>query len=50
MSFNAQINMAQCYDATSGDRKYILKKLTRMAKDDKNKDVLDQIYYALAQV
>jgi len=50
MSFNAQINMAQCYDATSGDRKYIIKKLTRMAKDDKNKDVLDQIYYALAQV
>ena len=50
MSFNAQINLAQCYDASSGDREFIVKKLNRMLKDDKNKDYLDQVYYALAQV
>jgi tetratricopeptide (TPR) repeat protein len=50
MSFNTQINLAQCYDIKSGDREYITKKLNRMLKDDKNKDNLDQVYYALAQV
>lgn len=50
MSFNAQINMAQCYDAQSNDREFIIKKLNRMLKDDKNKENLDQIYYALAKV
>jgi len=50
MEFNAKINLAQCYDTQSGDKEFIIKKLTRMLKDDKNKEVLDQIYYALAQV
>ncbi len=50
MAFNAQINLAQCYDTQSGDKEYITKKLNRMLKDDKNKDNLDQIYYALAQI
>ena len=50
MSFNAQINLAQCYDAKTGDREYIIKKLNRMLKDDKNKENLDQVYYALAQI
>jgi tetratricopeptide (TPR) repeat protein len=50
MAFNTQINLAQCYDTKSGDREYIVKKLNRMLKDDKNKDNLDQIYYALAQI
>lgn len=50
MEFNAKINMAQCYDTKSGDKEFIVKKLTRMLKDDKNKEVLDQIYYALAQI
>jgi len=50
MEFNAKINLAQCYDTSSGDREFIIKKLTRMIKDDKNKDFLDQIYYALAHV
>jgi len=50
MEFNSKINMAQCYDTQSGDKEFILKKLTRMLKDEKNKEVLDQIYYALAQV
>ncbi len=50
MEFNAKINLAQCYDATSGNREFIIKKLTRMLKDDKNKELLDQVYYSLAQV
>ena len=50
MEFNAKINMAQCYDAKTGDKDYIVKKLMRMLKDEKNKEHLDQIYYALAQV
>jgi len=50
MEFNAKINLAQCYDTRSGDKEYIVKKLTRMLKDDNNKDFLDQVYYALAQV
>jgi tetratricopeptide (TPR) repeat protein len=50
MEFNAKINLAQCYDATSGNREFIIKKLNRMLKDDKNKEMLDQVYYSLAQV
>ncbi|MFH1297702.1 MAG: tetratricopeptide repeat protein [Bacteroidota bacterium] len=50
MEFNSKINMAQCYDTQSGDKDYIVKKLTRMLKDEKNNEVLDQVYYALAQV
>jgi len=50
MEFNAKINLAQCYDAGSGDREFIVKKLMRMIKEEKNKDFLDQIYYALAHI
>lgn len=50
MEFNARICLAQCYDVSSGDREGILKKLKRMLRDDKNKDFVDQIYYALAEV
>jgi len=50
MEFNSKINLAQCYDASSQDKEYIVKKLTKMIKDEKNKDFLDQVYYALAQV
>jgi len=50
MEFNAKINMAQCYDSKSGNKKFIETKLLRMVKDTKNKEHLDQIYYALAQV
>lgn len=50
MEFNAKINLAQSYDAQSGDRKYILDRLNKMLRDDKNADFLDQIYYALATV
>ena len=50
MAFQAKINMAKSYDATSGDSKSLIKYLTKMIKDEKNKDYLDQIYYALAEV
>ncbi|MCX6280974.1 MAG: tetratricopeptide repeat protein [Bacteroidetes bacterium] len=50
MEFNAKINLAQCYTNKSTDREYIVKKLKKMLKDEKNKEYLDQIYYALAQI
>ncbi len=50
MEFNAKINLAQCYTAQSGNREYIVKKLKKMLKDDKNKDFQDQICYALAHI
>lgn len=50
MEFNAKICLAQCYDIKSGNRDYIIKKLNRMLKDDKNKELQDQIYYSLAQI
>ncbi|MEI6820584.1 MAG: tetratricopeptide repeat protein [Bacteroidota bacterium] len=50
MAFNARINLAMSYDATKGNSKDIVKKLMKMVKDQKNKEYLDQIYYALAEV
>jgi len=50
MSFNARINKAMCFDAANGNSDQIKKLLAKMAKDTKNKDYLDKIYYALAEV
>ncbi len=50
MAFQAKINLAKTYDATSGDSKQINKTLTKMLKDIKNKEYKDQIYYALAEI
>ena len=50
MAFEARINMAQCYDEESGDSKNINKTLQKMVKDFRNKEFLDQIYYALSEV
>ena len=50
MAFNARINLAQSYSATTGDKKMIIKELLKMIKDIKNEDFLDQIYYALAEI
>lgn len=50
MEFNAKISLAQCYDAGSGNREYIVGKLMKMLKDSKNQDYQDQIYYALAHI
>lgn len=50
MAFQAKINLAKSFDTNTGDRKQVTKILTKMLKDDKNKDYKDQIYYALADV
>ncbi|HKR03766.1 MAG TPA: hypothetical protein VJY62_03955 [Bacteroidia bacterium] len=49
MEFNARINRARCFDINSGSKE-IKEQLTKMLKDEKNKDFLDQIYYALATI
>lgn len=50
IEFNSKINLALCYIANSTNKSYIIKKLTKMLKDDKNKDQLDQVNFALAAV
>lgn len=50
MAFEAQMNIAECYGEGSGDSKHINKVLLKMAKETKNSEYLDQIYYALAQI
>ena len=50
MAFNARINMAKAFDANSGNKSDLEKKLRKMSKDNKNKDFLDQVYYALAEL
>jgi len=50
MAFQAKLNMARSFDANSGDSREIVKILSKMLKDDKNKDYKDQIYYALSEV
>jgi len=49
-TFNAKINLAQLYDAKSNDSKDLVKSLKKMLKDIKNKNYLDQVYFALAEV
>ncbi|MEN8224078.1 MAG: tetratricopeptide repeat protein [Bacteroidota bacterium] len=50
MAFQSKINLARTYEAENGDSKTIIKYLSRMLRDDKNTEFLDQIYFALAEV
>jgi tetratricopeptide (TPR) repeat protein len=50
MEFNAKINMARCYIANSGEKEFIVKKLNKMLKDEKNKEQFDQVHYALSEI
>jgi len=50
MAFNAKINRARSFDVNSPDAASIKKQLTKMLRDGKNADYLDQIYYALAGI
>ncbi len=50
MAFQAKINMATAFDASFADSKEVRKLLGKMLRDDKNKEFLDQIYYALAEI
>ncbi len=50
MEFAAKINLAKSYDVTMGESKDIKKLMRKMLRDEKNKEYLDQIYYALAEI
>jgi len=50
MAFNARINRARCFDSQSQNSNSVKKELQKMAKDPKNKEYLDQVYYALAGI
>lgn len=50
MAFNAKINLAFLYTHNSNDGNDLRKNLTKMLRDSKNKNYLDQIYYALADI
>jgi tetratricopeptide (TPR) repeat protein len=41
---------ANLYDVTAGNSRDIKRQLLRMLKDEKNREYLDQVYYALAQI
>jgi tetratricopeptide (TPR) repeat protein len=50
-TFNARISMARCFESgRSGDQKAMVKLLNKMARDEKNLEYLDQIYFALADI
>ncbi len=48
MAFNAKLSRARCYDVSLGSSESVYKELLKMERDPKNKEFLDQIYYALA--
>ncbi len=50
MAFNARINRARSFDVNSADAEQVKSELVKMLKDEKNKDYLDQIYYALSGI
>lgn len=50
LAFNARINRARCFDVNSVDAVKVKKELNKMLKDEKNKEYLDQVYYALAGI
>jgi tetratricopeptide (TPR) repeat protein len=50
VEFNARINIAGVFDINSGKPAEIKRELEKMLKDSKNKDFLDQIYFALGSL
>jgi tetratricopeptide (TPR) repeat protein len=50
LEFNAAINLAGVTDLSHGDAEDLVKSLRRMLRDSKNKDYLDQIYFALGEL
>lgn len=50
LTFYSQLNRAFAYDAEAGNGADVKETLLKMAKDDKNIEYLDQIYYGLADV
>jgi tetratricopeptide (TPR) repeat protein len=50
VEFNAQINIAGVFDVNSGNPQEITRKLQKMLNDSKNKEYLDQIYFAFGNI
>lgn len=50
MAFNAKINLAYLYTSKSSQGASLRKSLNKMLKDSKNKNYLDQIHFALAEI
>jgi outer membrane protein assembly factor BamD (BamD/ComL family) len=50
MAFNAKINLAGTYETGSGNAEKIKSQLRKMLRDSKNKEYLDQIYYAIGNI
>lgn len=50
LEFNAGINLAGVTDITQGSADELMRSLKKMLRDSKNKDYLDQIYFALGQL
>lgn len=50
MAFNAKVSMAEVFEAGSASSEELKKLLNKMLKDSKNKEYLDQIYYALGNI
>jgi tetratricopeptide (TPR) repeat protein len=50
LEFYARINRAMSYSRTGGSSAMIRKELNKMLSDEKNKDYVDQIYYALGEL
>lgn len=50
LAFNARIAQSEVVAQNRSKAKAMVKKLTRMAKSDKNKDYLDQVYYAIGNI
>jgi tetratricopeptide (TPR) repeat protein len=50
VEFNARISIAGIFDQNSDNPESIKKELIKMLKDSKNKEFLDQVYYALGNI
>ncbi len=50
MIFNARINLAKSFDVNKGDKSGLEKQLRKMAKDSKNREYFDQVYYAMSEL
>lgn len=50
MEFATKINLAKNYEITLGGSKDLKKTLNKMLRDEKNKEYLDQIHFALAEI
>ena len=50
MAFNAKMNLARSLESGNPDTKKMKTKLLKMARDDKNTEYLDQIYYTIAEM